>query len=355
MTRIRLQFVQAFTSRGHVYYYFRKPGCARIRLPGVPGSTEFMTAYQAAIEAAPRVEIGAGRTVGGTISALVVAYYSSTDFRDLGPATQKYRRWLIEKFRDGFGKHPVKLLEAKHVNAMMERIDKPHMRKQWLKMLRGLMRYAVSIGMRANDPTVGFKIKQRQKTDGIPTWGEHEIEAFRRHHPVGSRARLAFELLLNTAQRRGDVIGMGRQHVRDGAIQVIQQKTNAKLLIPLHPDLLEAIAATPSDTLLFLTSPAGERFSAKGFTCWFRQQCDAAGVRGFSAHGLRKAACRRLAEAGCTEKQIAAISGHKSLGEIARYTKAADQAILARAAMDKMRTSTVKRPTSAVKRPRKPL
>jgi integrase len=301
-----------------------------------------MSAYQAALDAAPRIEVGAGRTVQGTISALVVAYYRSTDFRDLGPATQQYRRWLIEKFRDAYGKHPVKLLEANHVNAMMERIDKPHMRKQWIKMLRGLMRYAVSIGMRANDPTVGFKIKQRQKSDGIPTWGEREIEAFRRHHSIGSRARLAFELLLNTAQRRGDVIRMGRQHVRGGAIQVTQQKTKAKLVIPLHPDLLEAIAATPGENLLFLTSPAGERFSAKGFTRWFRQQCDAAGVLGFSAHGLRKAACRRLAEAGCTEKQIAAISGHKSLAEIARYTRAADQAILARAAMDRMRTSAVK-------------
>ena len=132
MTRIRLQFVQAFHSRGHVYYYFRKPGCARIRLPGVPGSTEFMTAYQTALDAAPRIEIGAGRTVPGTISALVVAYYSSTDFRDLGPATQQYRRWLIEKFRDAHGKRVVKLLEAKHVNAMLTQIGKPHMRKQWL-------------------------------------------------------------------------------------------------------------------------------------------------------------------------------------------------------------------------------
>jgi len=182
-----------------------------------------MTAYQAALDAAPRIEVGAGRTVPGTISALVVAYYSSTDFRDLGPTTQQYRRWLIEKFRTVFGKHPVKLLEQKHVHAMMERIDKPPMRKQWLKMLRGLMRYAISIGMRANDPTVGFKIKQRQ-SDGIAAWGETEIEAFRRHHALGSRARLAFELLLNTGQRRGDVIRMGRQHMRDGAIQVIQQR-----------------------------------------------------------------------------------------------------------------------------------
>jgi hypothetical protein len=175
MTRIRMAFVQEFVARGKVYYYFRKPG-VRIRLPGLPGSAEFMGAYQAALDAEPRIEIGAGRTIPGTISALVVAYYGSTDFGDLGPATQQYRRWLIEKFRDAFGKHPVKLLEAKHIGSMLTRIEKLHMRKQWLKMLRGLMRYAICIGMRADDPTIGFKIKQRQ-SDGIPTWGETEIEA----------------------------------------------------------------------------------------------------------------------------------------------------------------------------------
>jgi hypothetical protein len=149
MTRIRLQFIQAFTSRGHVYYYFRKPGCARIRLPGVPGSTEFMTAYQTALDAAPRVEIGAGRTAPGTISALVVSYYSSTDFRDLGARTQRFRRWLIEKFRADFGRHPVKLLEARHVDALLKRIPTPHMRRQWLKTLRGL------IGLRREHPAAG--------------------------------------------------------------------------------------------------------------------------------------------------------------------------------------------------------
>jgi integrase len=337
--RLELRYVQTFNARGHRYYYFRKPGCARIRLPGLPGSTEFMSAYQAALDAVPRIEIGAGRTVPGTISSLVVAYYGSADFRDLGPATQQYRRWLIEKFRAGFGSHPVGGLEAKHIGAMLTKIAKPPMRKQWLKMLRGLMRYAICIGMRADDPTIGFKIKQRQ-SDGIPTWGETEIEAFRRHHPLGSRARLAFELLLNTGQRSGDVRRMGRQHVQAGAIQVTQEKTGAKLLIPMHHDLAETIAAMPTvGVKTFLVTPSGKPYTATGFKAWFRQQCDAAGVRHFSAHGLRKAACRRLAEAGCTEKQIAAISGHRSLAEVARYTRAADQAVLARAAMDKVRTS----------------
>jgi integrase len=135
---------------------------------------------------------------------------------------------------------------------------------------------------------------------------------------------------------------MGRQHIRGDLIHVTQQKTGAKLRLPLLPELMAAIDATPSGHLTFLTTAKGKPFTAAGFGAWFRHQCDAAGLRGYSAHGLRKAGCRRLAEAGCTEKQIAAWSGHRCLAEIARYTKAADEEALARAAMDKMRTSAVK-------------
>ena len=69
---------------------------------------------------------------------------------------------------------------------------------------------------------------------------------------------------------------------------------------------------------------------------------DAAGLPHCSAHGLRKAAARRLAEAGCTAHEIGAITGHASLTELVRYTRAADQRRLAEAAMTKSRTSTGK-------------
>ena len=114
MSQIKLPYVQTFNARGRRYYYFRKPGCARIRLPGLPGSAEFMNAYRAALaDISQPSEIGRSRTVPGTISALVVSYYTSTAFQDLGQATQRYRRWLIEKFRADFGRHPVKLLEPR--------------------------------------------------------------------------------------------------------------------------------------------------------------------------------------------------------------------------------------------------
>lgn len=72
------------------------------------------------------------------------------------------------------------------------------------------------------------------------------------------------------------------------------------------------------------------------FGNWFRDTCDAAGLKGLSAHGLRKSAARRLAEAGCSTKQIAAITGHKTLGEVERYTASADQERMAREAISRL-------------------
>ena len=135
---------------------------------------------------------------------------------------------------------------------------------------------------------------------------------------------------------------MGRQHIdKNGAIHVRQFKTGVALTIPVHQDLQAIIDATPSEHLTFLTTEFGKPFTAEGFGQWFRRKCNEAGLPHCSAHGLRKAAARRLAEAGCTAHEIAAITGHASLREVQRYTKAADQTRLAVAAMNKMRTPSV--------------
>jgi integrase len=138
------------------------------------------------------------------------------------------------------------------------------------------------------------------------------------------------------------VIRMGAQHIRNGALHVRQEKTRAELVIPVHPDLAAVIAAAPRDHLTFVTTRQGGPFQGSAFSRWFREQCDKAGLPHCSAHGLRKAAARRLAEAGCTAHEIGAITGHASLTELVRYTRAADQKRLAEAAMTKTRTSSGK-------------
>src|SRR5262245_41949949 len=114
---------------------------------------------------------------------------------------------------------------------------------------------------------------------------------------------------------------MGAQHVRGGALHVKQEKTGAVLAIPMHHELEAIIASTRSGHLTFLTTARGGPLSASGFSHWFRKECDRAGLPNCSAHGLRKAAARRLAEAGCTAHEIGATTGHTSLSELGRYTR----------------------------------
>ena len=89
----------------------------------------------------------------------------------------------------------------------------------------------------------------------------------------------------------------------------------------------------------------GKPFTPTGFGHWFFDRCREAGLTvGLSAHGLRKAMCRRLAEAGCSTHQIMAISGHKTLSEVQRYTKAAEQSRMARQAMEAVTETPIYKP-----------
>jgi len=209
----------------------------------------------------------------------------------------------------------------------------PTTARNWFKAIRALTDHCIKVGMLKDDPTLGLKPRPI-KGDGFHTWTEDEIAAFEAHHPIGSRERLALALGLYSGQRRGDVIRMGRQHVRGGALYVTQAKTGKALAIPVHPELAAVLDHAPGNQLTFLTTARGAAFDGKGFTMWFAKACAKAGLGPqCTFHGLRKAACRRLAEAGCSVNEIAAISGHKSLREIARYTAAVDQARMARNAM----------------------
>ena len=343
MASIRLRFVKAYVDRhGRPRHYLRKPGCKPVTLPGLPGSDEFMTAYASALEAAPKAttEIGATRTRAGSISAMIVGYLGSADFHNLAPASAAQYKRILEGLRRDYGDLSIVTLARKHVVRMLDaKAETPIGARDFLRCLRLLIRYAISIGVIENDPTSGIRVKLPKST-GYRTWTEEDIAVFETAYPIGSRPRLALALLLGTAARCADVVRLGRGNVRDRAIHITQQKTGTGLAIPVTPTLAEAINATPSDALVFLTNERGGGFSAKSFGIWFTKRCKRAGLKGLSPHGLRKAACRRLAEAGCSANEIAAISGHKSLNEVARYTRAVDQARMARNAVAKTKTAT---------------
>jgi integrase len=300
-----------------------------------------MSDYEAALAGRP-VPIAANRARPGTILALALSYFASPAFRTLRPSTQRAYRGIIERLCKDHGDKRSGDLRRDHVvKLMVARAEQPGAANGLRMALRVMMKHAIEIGLRADDPTREVRAI-RIRTEGHHSWTDGEIAQFEQHHPTGSRARLALGLLLYTGQRRGDVIRMGAQHIRNGALHVKQEKTGVELVIPLHPALAAIIAAAPRDHLTFVTTRLGGPFGGSAFSRWFRNQCDKAGLPHCSAHGLRKAAARRLAEAGCTAHEIGAITGHVSLTELVRYTKAADQRRLAEAAMSKTGTSARK-------------
>ena len=136
-----------------------------------------------------------------------------------------------------------------------------------------------------------------------------------------------------TGQRRGDVLRIGRQHIRDGILSLKQNKTGAQIDIPVLSELRLVLDATPSDHLTFLVNGSGQPFTAAGFGKWFRQVCAQAGLeKGLSAHGLRKAAATGLADHGATAHELMAWFGWKTLKEAERYTAAVNRKKLAQSA-----------------------
>ncbi len=169
-------------------------------------------------------------------------------------------------------------------------------------------------------PTVRIK---KYPAGEFHTWNDHEIAQFENAWAVGTRERTAFALLLFTGQRASDVAKMKWSEVDDRGIWVVQRKTKAKLLIPIHPQLRRILRAWGRGEGAILKTAFGEPFTSKGFSNFMAERIGKAGLPDECvSHGLRKAAARRLAEAGCSANEIAAITGHATLEEVARYTRA---------------------------------
>jgi integrase/recombinase XerD len=342
MVKIRLRYVVEDTDRhGNPRLYFRRKGERKVRLPGLPGSEEFMAAYKAALLASGEKRPQSARPARGSFGHLCLTYYCSATFRALDGSTQSWRRRALDAVCERHGTKPVSLMQGKHVRMLRDELaDRPGAARNRLKALRALFRWATEADEAPHDPTRDVKAIS-YATKGHHTWTLEEVEAFELCHPVGSKARLAMALMLYTTCRREDAVRLGQQHIRNGRIRYRQAKNEHRnpidCDIPLHPDLVEIIAATPSAHLTFLVTEQGRPFTPAGFGNKFRDWCNQANLPHCSAHGLRKATAARLAERGATAHEIMAITGHQSLEEVERYTRAARKAQLADSAMSKLK------------------
>jgi integrase len=334
MATIKLKYVNEYVDgSGELRRYFRKGGKRLGPLPGLPGSAEFMAAYQAYLAEQP---VPVQPKPEGSFGRIVTEFYGSALFtKNLKPSSQKLHRIVLDPLAREHGHRAVSLMTRDAVERIVNRIglQHPSMGNLTRAVLRRLMGFAVKRGTIAQNPVTGLEMF---KTGEHHTWTEAELRQFESGWPLGTRERLAYALL-HTTQRIGDVARMHRRDIVDGAIHVVQEKTGAELLIPISPELAEALHAYPARGLTLIGTINGAPMTVRGLGRLMTQAIDKAGLpERCVPHGLRKASMRRMAESEATEKQIASFSGHKTLREIERYTKAADQKKLARAGLAKL-------------------
>lgn len=347
MRQRKPKYVNEYLDRhGHPRIYLRRPGKPQLALPVPLYSPEFWTAYQAAMSSdAPTPEvkrIKAGTiaaAVQGTSDGKVKGYYQSTEFKALAATTQAVYRGVLDRFVEKHGDGPIAGLHARHINSLIDDMaDTPSAASNFRKRLKAVMDYAVSVGLRADNPVVVAK-RVKIKTTGHRTWTEEDIAKFRKHHKVGTPLRLAFELLLHTGLRRSDAVRLGWQHLTPDGFVITTKKSQGQveLCIPVHTDLARYIADCPKDGPAFIETIHGKARSEKAFSAWISEAAADAGLPPRSSpHGVRKAACRRLAEAQCSALEIMSITGHTDIREIERYCRDAARKRLAATAMAKL-------------------
>ena len=342
---VQLKHLDRFTDRhGHQRIYFRRGKGTRIELP-TEGSPDFMAEYAAALartQPPPKPKKGDDATDRSFRALLRIFFASSTFKAKANASTQANTRSILERFAEKHGARLVPQMKTEHVERILGAMSEtPGAANNLLKRLRRVMKFAIRLKWRTDDPT-----------DGIPfygegtfhTWTDVELLQYERRWPVGTRQRTAYACFLYTGQRRSDVAVMAWPHLNETAdlIRVVQEKTDMEdqdefLMIPVHPELKKALDAWERHNVLILAGPRSRGMSAASLGNFMAEAIKDAGLPDRCVpHGLRKASCRRLAEAGCSTKEIMSISGHKSMAEVERYVRQADQGRLARAAITRL-------------------
>lgn len=335
--------VSDFDRRRNRRWYVRLNG-RKVRIRHDRATPEFLQAYREAIDAlkAPAGVGSASKTVPGTLGWLAARYFSSSEFGRLAAKSQATRRAIIEDClleplkpgaRDVMAGCPVALFSAIHLQVMRDRKrDLPGAANNRLKYFSSMLGWAVEKQIIKANPARDVR-RIKYASGGFHAWTIEEVRQFEATHAVGTKARLALALLLYLGVRRGDVVRLGRQHVRDGIIEFTPRKTDymrktasVKVILPV---LAQIIDASPTGDLAFLVNSHGRPFTDKGFGNWFRERCDEAGLPHCSAHGLRKAGATLAAEAGATDRQLMALYDWTSAAQATTYTRNADKRKLA--------------------------
>jgi integrase/recombinase XerD len=197
---------------GNVRLYLRVPGRRQVRLRQLPGSAAFVAEYQAALAA------GEGGPVlkpadmpRGSLAATWAAWRAAPEFSDLAPRTKHVRALILAPLLAEHGAKPLAFLSARHVQVLRD-ARTPGAANGLLEILRQLLGWAVRHQLLERNVALDVPYLRPAKPGGFRAWTHADLETFRERWPVGTRARLALELLAQTGVRRSDVVRPGAAH-----------------------------------------------------------------------------------------------------------------------------------------------
>lgn len=338
MPKPRLPHLHRETTRhGQTVWYFRRGHSPRIRIKAEYGSAAFMAEYEAALsgKTGPKQK----KEKHGTLRWLIAEYRKSAAWRALKGSTRQLRERYLIQMEAASGDAPFAAITRKDIQHGIDRRESRFAGAAFLKTVRGLFKWAAIAQHVDEDPTIGAR-RPSQRTDGHKPWSENDFAAYEAHWPLGTRERLALDLLAYTGVRRGDLVRLGRQHLSTEThivggeraevtmLRFRTEKTGTQVAIPLLPMLVASIEATECGPLVFLQTARGKPFTKESFGNWFAKACKAAGVD-VRAHGIRKAAAIRAAYHGATEAQLDALFGWAGGKTAALYIKEASREKLA--------------------------
>jgi integrase len=286
------------------YYYAWKGGP---RLDGEPGTPEFIASYNAAV--ARKVD-----GLKGTLQGLLDSYQQSTDFLDLRERTKSDYRKKIKQIEERFSDFPIAALaDRRSRGAFMGWRDQLALKSRrqadyaW-QVLALILQWGLDRGTTTHNPCArgGRLYQSGVRIEKIWTH-EHEA-AFLASAP----AYLHLPLLLGlwTAQREGDLLALPWTSYDGTHIRLKQSKTGARMIIPVGAPLKAVLDATRKQSPLILLNSRGQPWSGHAFQAAFGTAARKAGIAGITFQDLRGSAITRLALAGCSEPEIATLSGH---------------------------------------------
>jgi integrase len=306
---------------GKMFWTVRRGHGRRIRINEPFDSVAFWSAYEAAIKGLdrPRQREGHAR---GTFAWALREYRKSNAWLTLADQTRSQRNSMFAGIEKKLGDSLLTHWRTADVAAGRD-ARTPTMAYQYLATLRPLFQWAVEQGYIKSDPTAGVKVKL-PASDGHAVWSDADVAQYRARWPLGTRARIALELLRETGLRRCDAVRVGPANVSDGVLRVTTEKTAEHVSIAVSDTLAQAIEAGPIGET-FIIGESGKPIAKHTFGAIFAGWAKEAGLSNRTAHGLRKAAATADAHAGFSEAELEAKFGWRGGGMASLYTKSASR------------------------------